>query len=279
MSMSQDIELGTTCQEMRTVILALEPVVAAVMVPPLKAQRGYNLFRLDVSMHDIDDLDNGLAIFPGVPDSVGRTYESDRTEKPHYQVHLSVVTYFADAVQVIINVRGPSTHETVGLVERLRNTVSKEIARQDGSEWNLEPLGFPPIPSAASKDAEVQQLKVDLPHVQINAPRDSIKFAALSAPAPAWRRWLMQLWKTTTTHPLIVALIGTVVGGLILLAVVAKFHLGAPNNQPPTPTTSTTQSQTVQPPPSGSVGGVGVGVDVESDRPERNSIITRVVRD
>lgn len=210
MSMNQEHSYGTTSHDLLRVLLVLEPLVAfGVKSLSLKPDRGYYVAGGKTSMHDVKDLQSTLALFPGDPEYLAREFETRYPRTPHYRVKL-VAHRFGGRIEGHVEVHGPSTHATVGLLERLRTAIDKEVARQEASGWTAEPLQ---LDGSDSEGAPV---------------------------APARR-----VWKVITTHPIWVGIIVAVVGGLIGLAF--KWLGLDPENQKSSVSTTTTQTQTQSP--------------------------------
>lgn len=211
MSMSQEHSFNTSCPDLLSVLRILEPLVAsAIRSPRLRPTRGYYVSGGSTNMHDVTDLKAAYAVFPGEPDYILREYGTKISAKPYYRVRLTLHKY-GGRVEGDLDVKGPSTHETVGLFERLRTTFDKEIARQEESDWTAAPLEL------SDKDP-----------------------GGIPADGP-----MLRIWKVLTTHPIWVGIIVAVVAGLVGLAF--KWLGLDPENQKPPVSTTTTQTQTQSP--------------------------------
>lgn len=214
--MRQEFRFSTECPDLRAVIRVLEPLIlSAIESPRLKPSGGFYVSDdmhqggVETGMHDVDDLDDAFAIFPGTPGYVSREYGTRLSRKPYYSVTMRADIRGGRNARGHISVVGPNTHVTPGLTSRLQSVIENEISRQNAGDWKLGPL----------REGRVESASL-----------------------------LKRAGRLVGTNPLVSAIVATIIGGLLLAGLVGWLGLGAGGDKKaPSPTTSTTLEHTGNP--------------------------------
>jgi hypothetical protein len=233
------------------VLRALEPqLLTAIKTIPGLRSRGFFIASSGGNLHNVpaEELIDSLAQ-SGRITALQVEYDNYFSGQANiYTFYLWLNSHGPDGISVKFEGTGPQSNESTGIFENIRRRIEIEIERQKAASWKASPLEMPKLESVQKETAPSAKPAVDEPRPKTPEAVTNTIESAPPAPVSQDTNNASQpnstpgFWRTLTTHPLPVTVIGTTVaGGIIyLIGLLIQHNDSEENKPPPPPTTSQT---------------------------------------
>lgn len=156
MSARRTYKWDTHTGDVVAVMRAIAPIVHASgqKLPSYVKTDGYVLSGGTTRLDETKDLEDAVQRLPEPPAFISLAYTTSLSaavrNKPYYSIRLEVVLgkykYVKAApdatVSVDLEITGPDTNETFGLMDQMQARIVSEIKRQDAENWTAPPIAL-----------------------------------------------------------------------------------------------------------------------------------------